>query len=83
LAVCDHSSDENLALKTPGGPPPKDGPPGKKKGNEMEEKETKQAFVHENGATYFSKQTERKIFFVLTLVMLGWGIVEGMKKYLG
>jgi hypothetical protein len=50
----------------------------------MEDKEnTKQAFVHENGATYFSKQTERKIFFVLTLLMLGWGIVEGMKKYLG
>jgi hypothetical protein len=42
-----------------------------------------QLFVHENGATYFSKKTERRILFFLTLAMLGWGIVEGVKGYLG
>jgi hypothetical protein len=27
-----------------------------------------------NGKLYFSKKTERKVFFVLTLIMLLWGI---------
>ena len=30
-------------------------------------------FVHENGVTYFSKQTERRVLFVMTLAMLIWG----------
>lgn len=34
------------------------------------------AFVHKNGVTYFSKQTERRILFVLTVLMLVWGVVE-------
>ena len=42
--------------------------------------ETKEKlFRHESGKTYFSKTTERRIFFVLTLIMLGWGVVEGLK----
>ncbi|WP_199244278.1 hypothetical protein [Pseudodesulfovibrio cashew] len=33
-------------------------------------------FVHESGVTYFSKRTERRILFVLTVAMLLWGAVE-------
>ncbi|WP_272699516.1 hypothetical protein [Desulfovibrio sp. Fe33] len=33
-------------------------------------------FVHESGVTYFSKRTERRVLFIMTLAMLGWGIVE-------
>jgi hypothetical protein len=33
-------------------------------------------FVHESGVTYFSKQTERRILFLLTLAMLAWGVVD-------
>lgn len=36
----------------------------------------KKGFVLEKGVIYFSKQTERRIFFVLTLLMLIWGIVD-------
>ncbi|MGE4291841.1 MAG: hypothetical protein AB7E32_06480 [Desulfovibrio sp.] len=35
-------------------------------------------FRYENGRLYFSKQTERSIFFVLTVVMLIWGVIEGV-----
>ncbi|WP_419786843.1 hypothetical protein [Pseudodesulfovibrio sp.] len=34
------------------------------------------AFVHKNGVTYFSKKTERRILFLLTMAMLVWGVVE-------
>ena len=30
---------------------------------------------HSNGITYFSKKTERTIFFILTILMLLWGIL--------
>ena len=30
--------------------------------------------LHKNGKLYFSKKTERKVFFVLTLIMLLWGV---------
>jgi hypothetical protein len=30
----------------------------------------------ENGRVYFSKQTERKVFFILTLAMLAWGVLS-------
>lgn len=40
---------------------------------------TKRSFVHKNGVTYFTKQTERRVLFVLTMVMLVWGIVEYAK----
>lgn len=33
-------------------------------------------FVHKAGVTYFTKRTERRIFFVLTLAMLTWGVIE-------
>ena len=35
----------------------------------------KKILLHENGKIYFSKKTERKVFFVLTLIMLLWGII--------
>jgi len=45
--------------------------------NETMQNETKDpAFVHEKGVTYFSKKTERRIFFVMTIAMLLWGIAD-------
>ncbi|MBW2010161.1 MAG: hypothetical protein JRG68_02075 [Deltaproteobacteria bacterium] len=38
--------------------------------------EQKKAVFHSKGITYFSKKTERTIFFIMTLLMLVWGIVE-------
>ena len=35
----------------------------------------KKPFVHEKGVTWFDKGTERRIFFILTMIMLVWGIV--------
>jgi len=35
----------------------------------------KKRFLHENGVTWFDKKTERRIFFILTMLMLAWGIV--------
>ncbi len=35
----------------------------------------KRAFLHEKGVTWFDKKTERRIFFILTMIMLVWGIV--------
>jgi len=37
-------------------------------------KDQKKAFFHSKGVTYFDKKTERAIFFVLTILMLIWGI---------
>ena len=34
----------------------------------------KKRFFHSKGITYFDKNTERTIFFVLTILMLLWGI---------
>ena len=34
----------------------------------------KKAFFHSEGMTYFDKKTERTIFFILTVLMLIWGI---------
>jgi hypothetical protein len=47
--------------------------------DEMSTDKRAKAFVHENGKTYFSKQTERRIFFFMTLAMLVWGVVEGAR----
>lgn len=33
-------------------------------------------FHHSGGVTYFSKGTERFVFFVLTMIMLLWGFAE-------
>jgi hypothetical protein len=40
------------------------------------EAEKEKTFHQEKGITYFSKRTERTLFFVLTLLMLAWGILE-------
>jgi hypothetical protein len=34
----------------------------------------KKALFHLKGVTYFDKKTERAFFFVLTIIMLLWGI---------
>ena len=39
------------------------------------EKTTQKTFTYENGRLYFSKQTERSLFFVLTLGMLAGGVL--------
>ena len=49
---------------------PKKPPVGK-----MEEEKDK-TFHQGKGITYFSKKTERTLFFALTLAMLAWGILE-------
>jgi hypothetical protein len=42
----------------------------------QEQDKQEREFVHKNGVTYFSKQTERRILFVLTMAMLIWGLFE-------
>jgi hypothetical protein len=34
------------------------------------------SLFHSRGITYFDRRTERSFFFVLTLIMLAWGIIE-------
>jgi len=34
----------------------------------------KKILLHSKGVTYFSKKTERYFFFILTIIMLIWGI---------
>jgi len=46
-----------------------------------QEKKPEKIFVHEKGVTYFSKQTERRVLFVMTMVMLVWGVVEYSKDF--
>ena len=38
-------------------------------------RDTKKLFIYEDGRLYFSKQTERSLFFVLTLGMLASGVL--------
>ncbi|WP_319543262.1 hypothetical protein [uncultured Pseudodesulfovibrio sp.] len=42
-------------------------------------KNSEKTFVHEKGVTYFSKHTERRVLFVMTMAMLIWGVVEYSK----
>ena len=35
----------------------------------------KETFFHSKGITYFNKKTERTFFFILTIIMLLWGIL--------
>jgi hypothetical protein len=42
----------------------------------MEKEDKEKTWHHKKGITYFSKKTERTLFFVFTLVMLVWGILE-------
>lgn len=37
--------------------------------------EPKKGVIHANGVTYLDRETERKIFFVLTLIMLLLGVL--------
>lgn len=37
--------------------------------------EKMKTFYHAKGITYFNKKTERVFFFVLTLLMLLWGLL--------
>ena len=34
----------------------------------------KKKFFHSKGITYFNRKTERTFFFILTILMLLWGI---------
>jgi hypothetical protein len=34
----------------------------------------KKALFYSKGVTYFSKKTERYFFFILTIIMLIWGV---------
>ena len=45
--------------------------------------EQKKRLFHSEGVTYFNKQTERKIFFILTLIMLGWGVFAKFGLFTG
>ena len=45
--------------------------------------EQKKRFFHSEGVTYFDKQTERTIFFILTLIMLGWGVLAKFGLFTG
>lgn len=35
----------------------------------------KKTLIHSKGVTYFSKKTERTFFFILTIIMLIWGVI--------
>lgn len=35
----------------------------------------KRVLIHSGGVTYFSKQTERTFFFILTIIMVVWTII--------
>jgi hypothetical protein len=36
--------------------------------------DSKKVLFHSKGVTFFDKRTERAFFFVLTIIMLVWGI---------
>jgi hypothetical protein len=46
------------------------------KGNRTDRESHKRPLRHERGVTYFDKRMERSFFFVLTIVMLLWGLLE-------
>ncbi|MEF2145265.1 MAG: hypothetical protein V3573_07465 [Desulfovibrionaceae bacterium] len=51
---------------------------------QMDEKPERVRRLHyENGRIYFSKQTERAFFFVLTVLMLVLGVFEGTNIFGG
>lgn len=41
---------------------------------EMDGKGKKKAFFYSKGVTFFTKKTERTLFFILTIIMLIWGV---------
>lgn len=44
-------------------------------GESREKQKHEKILIHREGKTYFSRKTERRIFFVLTLMMLLWGML--------
>lgn len=44
-------------------------------GHQNNRTEQKKILLHDKGKIYFSKETERKIFFFLTLIMLLTGVL--------
>jgi len=42
----------------------------------IEERGNQRALFHSKGITHFDKKTERTFFFILTIMMLAWGLVE-------
>ncbi len=43
--------------------------------NEGKDPGSKRIWFHSKGITYFDKRTERTFFFILTLLMLLWGVL--------
>ena len=39
-----------------------------------QDKREKKAFFYAKGVTYFTKRTERTLFFIMTIIMLIWGV---------
>ena len=52
-------------------------------GKNTETETKKRAFYREKGMIYFDKKTERVFFFVLTLIMLVWGLIEKIGLFAG
>jgi len=42
-------------------------------------KKTNKVFFYSKGRLYFSKQTEKNVFFILTVIMLLMGILSMLK----
>jgi len=43
---------------------------------------SKKQVVQKGSVTYFTKNFERTLFFIMTLIMLGWGLGEKFIAYL-
>ena len=48
-----------------------------------EDNDGKKAFFYSKGVTYFTRKTERTLFFILTLIMLGWGVFAKFGLFTG
>jgi hypothetical protein len=46
-----------------------------KRPDEGQVREGRRTLFHSGGRTYFTKKTERTFFFVLTIIVLLWGII--------
>jgi len=47
------------------------------------DKKSKKQITQKGSVTYFTKHFERTLFFIMTLLMLGWGLWEKLQGYLG
>jgi len=48
-----------------------------------EDNDERKAFFYSKGVTYFTRKTERTLFFILTLIMLGWGVFAKFGLFTG